>query len=31
MIVFIAVVYFTISFALSFLVKRLQARVAIKR
>lgn len=31
MIVFIAVVYFSISFALSFLVKRLQSRVAIKR
>lgn len=31
MIIFVALVYFTISFALSFAVKRLQAKIAIKR
>jgi len=31
MIVFVAIIYFVICFALSFVVKRLQARVAIKR
>jgi ABC-type amino acid transport system permease subunit len=31
MIIFVAIVYFSLSFALSYVVKRLQKRIAIKR